>query len=155
MPRQPRLDAPGILQHVMARGIERRLIFIDDPDRKDFLAKFAQILEETQTQFHNRYKSVVCEENTYLLELIRYIYLNPLRAKLVSDMNALDVYPWTSHSTLMGNCKNPLIPVKTTTQNPTPGTHNSAVAPCPALSLAEKTVDDVLRRFGEPLKKQG
>ena len=49
MPRQPRLDAPGILQHVMARGIERRLIFVDDPDRKDFLARFAQILEETQT----------------------------------------------------------------------------------------------------------
>jgi hypothetical protein len=34
MPRQPRLDAPGVLQHVMARGIERRKIFWDDKDRK-------------------------------------------------------------------------------------------------------------------------
>ncbi len=37
MPRQPRLDAPGLLQHVMARGIERRDIFKDDKDRKAFL----------------------------------------------------------------------------------------------------------------------
>jgi hypothetical protein len=34
MPRQARLDAPGALQHVMARGIERRKIFWDDKDRK-------------------------------------------------------------------------------------------------------------------------
>jgi len=50
MPRQPRLDAPGVLQHVMARGIERREIFKDDKDRKSFLERFANILEETQTQ---------------------------------------------------------------------------------------------------------
>ena len=34
MPRQARLDAPGVLQHVMARGIKRRKIFWDDKDRK-------------------------------------------------------------------------------------------------------------------------
>jgi hypothetical protein len=34
MPRQPRLDSPCLLQHVMARGIERREIFKDDKDRK-------------------------------------------------------------------------------------------------------------------------
>jgi len=138
MPRQPRLDAPGVLQHVMARGIERRKIFWDDKDRTSFLERLALILEETQTQcyawalipnhfhillrtgpsasadasgcragptplskvmrrlmtgyavtfnirhrrsghlFQNRYKSVVCEEDPYLLELIRYIHLNHL-----------------------------------------------------------------------------
>ena len=50
MPRQPRLDAPGLLQHVMARGIERRDIFKDDKDRKSFLDRFANILDETQSQ---------------------------------------------------------------------------------------------------------
>jgi len=50
MPRQARLDAPGLLQHVMARGIERRKIFLGDKDRKFFLERFAIILEETQTQ---------------------------------------------------------------------------------------------------------
>ena len=50
MPRQARLDAPGALQHVLARGIERRKIFWDDEDRAGFLERLAMILEETQTQ---------------------------------------------------------------------------------------------------------
>ena len=50
MPRQPRLDAPGILQHVMARGIERREIFKDNKDRKSFVARLGDILTETKTQ---------------------------------------------------------------------------------------------------------
>jgi putative transposase len=41
--------------------------------------------------FQNRYKSLVCEEDTYLLELTRYIHLNPLRAGLVKDIKALDL----------------------------------------------------------------
>ncbi|MCK8602287.1 transposase, partial [Desulfoferrobacter suflitae] len=133
MPRQPRLDAPGLLQHVMARGIERKQIFKDGADRRDFLERLATILEETQTQcyawalipnhfhlllrtgatplskvmrrlmtgyavsfnkrhrraghlFQNRYKSIVCEEDPYLLELLRYIHLNPLRARLVGSL---------------------------------------------------------------------
>lgn len=47
MPCQPRLDAPVLLQHVMARGIERGEIFKDDRDRKSFLERLALILEET------------------------------------------------------------------------------------------------------------
>ena len=38
--------------------------------------------------FQNRYKSIVCEDDPYLLELTRYIHLNPLRAKMVTDLNA-------------------------------------------------------------------
>lgn len=52
--------------------------------------------------FQNRYKSIVCEEDTYLLELIRYIHLNPLRAGVVADLAALDSYPWAGHSIIMG-----------------------------------------------------
>ena len=52
--------------------------------------------------FQNRYKSIVCEEDPYLLELTRYIHLNPLRGGLVEDLKALGRYPWTGHSTLMG-----------------------------------------------------
>ncbi len=48
MPRQARLDAPGLLQHVMARGIERRKIFRDNKDRKSILDRLAIILEETR-----------------------------------------------------------------------------------------------------------
>lgn len=60
--------------------------------------------------FQNRYKSIVCEEDPYLLELIRYIHLNPLRAKLVQDLKQLDKCPWSGHSTILGRRKNPLIP---------------------------------------------
>jgi REP element-mobilizing transposase RayT len=42
--------------------------------------------------FQNRYKSILCQEDAYLMELVRYIHLNPLRAKIVSDMKALDKY---------------------------------------------------------------
>jgi putative transposase len=52
--------------------------------------------------FQNRYKSFVCEEDAYQLELLRYIHLNPLRAGLVEDLKALDSYPWSGHSVVMG-----------------------------------------------------
>jgi len=57
--------------------------------------------------FQNRYKSMVCEEDTYLLELMRYIHLNCIRAGLVADGEALDRYPWSGHSVLMGYQKRP------------------------------------------------
>ncbi|WDN89375.1 hypothetical protein BuS5_02343 [Desulfosarcina sp. BuS5] len=195
MPRQARLDAPGVLQHVMARGIERSKIFCDDKDRSSFLERLAVILEETQTQcyawalipnhfhlllrtgptplstvmrrlmtgyavtfnirhrrsghlFQNRYKSVVCEEDPYLQELIRYIHLNPLRAKLVKDLKELDKYLWTGHSALLGKRKNPLIPKQADQPN------RKSVIPNPKseMSLAERTIQDVLRYFGESFK---
>jgi hypothetical protein len=45
MPRGPRLDAPGVLHHVMARGIERQRIFQDDADREDVVQRMAMAIE--------------------------------------------------------------------------------------------------------------
>ena len=56
--------------------------------------------------FQNRYKSILCEEHTYLKELVRYIHLNPLRAKVVKDISALDRYRYSGHSYLMGKRTN-------------------------------------------------
>jgi hypothetical protein len=56
--------------------------------------------------FQNRYKSIVCEDDNYFLELVRYIHLNPLRAKQVQSMERLDKYPYSGHSFLMGKLKN-------------------------------------------------
>lgn len=53
--------------------------------------------------FQNRYKSIVCEEDAYLMELVRYIHLNPLRVGLVSGLDQLDRYAWTGHVVIMGN----------------------------------------------------
>ena len=52
--------------------------------------------------FQNRYKSIVCQEDAYLLELVRYIHLNLLRAGIVKDMNELNRSLWSGHSALMG-----------------------------------------------------
>ena len=56
--------------------------------------------------FQNRYKSIVCEEDAYLLELVRYIHLNPLRRLVVKDMEHLEEYPWTGHGVLVGKMEN-------------------------------------------------
>ncbi|MCP4748311.1 MAG: transposase, partial [Desulfobacteraceae bacterium] len=56
--------------------------------------------------FQNRYKSILCQKDPYFLELVRYIHLNPLRAKLVSDLRRLGGYPYAGHAVLMGKSSN-------------------------------------------------
>ena len=126
--------------------------------------------------FQNRYKSVVCEEDAYLLELIRYIHLNPLRAGLVKGLKELDKYPWAGHCTILGRCKNPLVPggsdqksgVSEQAPSPSEGlfvAENQApdsllrqqkmpsprnpCNPCQKMPLAEKTIEDLRHYFGE------
>ena len=167
MPRTARLDIPGLLHHVIVRGIERRSIFADDHDRQAFVDRFSFLLQETETSclawslmtnhlhlllrpekaklsifmrrlltgyavnfnlrhnrcghlFQNRYKSLLCDEETYFLELIRYVHLNPLRAGVVSSLEELDCYPWCGHAVLLGNS-----------------------------SLEEQCVDEILHHFGQ------
>ena len=55
--------------------------------------------------FQNRYKSIVCEEDQYLLELVRYIHLNPLRSGVVRSLEELDRYPWSGHGVLVGKVR--------------------------------------------------
>ena len=55
--------------------------------------------------FQNRYKSIICEDDPYLLELTRYIHLNPLRAGIVENTKDLDTYPWAGHSAIVGKLK--------------------------------------------------
>lgn len=52
--------------------------------------------------FQNRYKSILCQQETYLLELVRYIHLNPLRAGLVETLGSLDRYAYSGHCRIMG-----------------------------------------------------
>jgi REP element-mobilizing transposase RayT len=53
--------------------------------------------------FQNRYKSIVCQEDAYLLELVRYIHLNLLRAGIVKSMRGLNKSAWSGHSALVGH----------------------------------------------------
>ncbi|MFB0565497.1 MAG: transposase [Candidatus Aminicenantaceae bacterium] len=75
------------------------------------LSKVMQGIQQSYTSyFHNKYKSVghvfqarykaiLCEKDSYLLELVRYIHLNPVRAALVSD---IEDYLWSSHRVYLG-----------------------------------------------------
>ncbi len=54
--------------------------------------------------FQGRFKALLIDEDDYLLELVRYIHLNPLRAGIVKD---LDNYPWSSHGCFLGQRKTP------------------------------------------------
>jgi REP element-mobilizing transposase RayT len=149
MPRASRIDAPGALHHVTARGIERRRIFETDADRGDFLRRLGTVLPSTGTDclawclipdhfhllletgqvhlstvmrrlltgyaagfnrrrgrkgplFAGRYKSVLCQEETFLLPLVRHLHLNPFRAGLVEGLEELEDYPYAGHRALLG-----------------------------------------------------
>ena len=152
MPRQPRLDAPGALHHVMGRGIEKEKIFREDFDREDFVARLSDLCRDGHLIIHawalmpnhfhllirtgrqpiyksmkklltgyvvnfnrrhkryghlfqNRYKSILCEDDPYLLQLTRYIHLNPLRSGIVNSLEELGCYPWSGHSATVGFVK--------------------------------------------------
>lgn len=150
MPRQPRLHVPGLIYHIMGRGIEGCAIFRDDDDREGFLKRLSdgvgkpggpklyawallsnhfhlllrsgeENLSSTMRRlltghavrynlrhkrqghlFQNRFKSIIVEEETYFLELVRYIHLNPVRCGIVKDMEGLARHPYTGHSVIMG-----------------------------------------------------
>jgi putative transposase len=52
--------------------------------------------------FQDRFKSVLCQEQDYAKELIRYIHLNPLRAGMVSSLDQLKTFAWCGHGFLLG-----------------------------------------------------
>jgi len=52
--------------------------------------------------FQNRYKAIICQDDPYFLQLVRYIHLNHVRAGLIKTPEELAQYPWTGHGALMG-----------------------------------------------------
>lgn len=143
------MDIAGCMYHVVARGIERRKIFLDEEDYQDFTVRLGSALKKTGCKclawclmpnhfhlllvrgnrplselmrrlmtgyavyfnikhkraghlFQNRYKALLCDEEEYLLELVAYIHLNPLRAKMVETLEDLNKYSWCGHGSLMG-----------------------------------------------------
>lgn len=62
---------------------------------------FNRKYERSGHLFQNRYKSSVIDTERYLLELIRYIHLNPVRSGIVQSLESLSRYPWTGHYEIM------------------------------------------------------
>jgi len=146
MARPVRLEFPGAIYHLTARGNAQNDTFLDDEDRHLFLVCFGEIvarlgwlchayclmdnhyhllietpdgnlsegmrqLNGVYTQrfnrrhrrvghlFQGRFKAIVVERDSYLLELCRYVVLNPLRARRVKH---IEHYPWSSYPATMG-----------------------------------------------------
>lgn len=146
MSRPLRLQYPGAVYHVTARGNARQAIARDDRDRQQFVATVATMVEQYQvvchawvlmnnhyhllletpqanlshalrhlngvyTQafnrrhrrmghlFQGRYKAIVVDKEGYLLELCRYVVLNPVRAKVVTEPQA---WRWSSYRATAG-----------------------------------------------------
>jgi len=63
---------------------------------------FRKKLKTRGSLFQDRPKTIVCQDQNYLQELIRYIHLNPIRAGQIKSLSRLATYKWTGHSVLMG-----------------------------------------------------
>ena len=132
MVRPLRIEFPGAVYHITARGNARAKIFKDDADRDAFLSVLEQVLtqfdwllhayclmdnhyhlmiETTEANlsagmrqlngvytqrfnrrhrrvghvFQGRFKAIVVDRDSYLLELCRYVVLNPVRARMVRE----------------------------------------------------------------------
>jgi putative transposase len=55
--------------------------------------------------FQNRFKSILCQKDSYFLELVRYIHLNPIRARIVDNLEELNKYDYCGHSVIIGRKK--------------------------------------------------
>jgi len=146
MARQLRLEYPGALYHITARGNEQQTIFRAQTDRQHFLTLLGREILQQQwrcyayclmdnhyhllldtpepnlsrgmrrlngsyTQRFNwrhhrvghllqgRFKSIVVERESYLLELCRYVVLNPVRAGMVG---APTEWAWSSYRATAG-----------------------------------------------------
>lgn len=151
MARPLRLQFPGALYHITARGNDRKAIYRADSDRKQFLFLLAHAIDryvlilhayvlmgnhyhlllETREAnlslalrhlnglyttyfnrtyhrvghlFQGRYKAILVEKESYLLELSRYIHLNPLRSRMKERLNS---YPWSSYLDYIGRRQAP------------------------------------------------
>ena len=75
------------------------------------LSRLMQVLLTSHAQWHNRkyrqsghlfqgrYRAILCDKDSYLLELTRYIHLNPVRARIAKEPHA---YPWSSYRAYLG-----------------------------------------------------
>jgi len=70
---------------------------------RDICFRYTQYIntmhKKTGPLFQPRHKAILIDDKNYLLELVRYIHLNPVRAGMVKKP---DLYPWSSHHAHMG-----------------------------------------------------
>ena len=61
---------------------------------QSYTAYFNKTYKTVGHLFQGRYKAILCDRDQYLVSLVKYIHLNPVRAKIATTPEA---YPWSSH----------------------------------------------------------
>ena len=93
--------------HLLIRVSSKPLSKLMSPLLSGYGTQYNHRKKRSGYVLQNRYKSILCDADNYLLELIRYIHLNPLKAKVVDTLSTLDRYPWSGHAGVMGNHAQP------------------------------------------------
>ena len=151
MARPLRLEFPGAVYHITARGNAQQAIFDDDDDRQRFLHLLGrEVLQQNwfcyayclmDNHYHllletpeanlswgirrlngnygqsynlrhrqvghllqGRYKAILVERESHLMELCRYVVLNPVRASMATRV---EKWPWSSYQATVGKVKSP------------------------------------------------
>jgi REP-associated tyrosine transposase len=126
MARMPREEVEGGIFHVFARGNRRQQIYLDDVDRRRYLAMLGSVVKQYDWRclayclmenhvhllletpranlgghlFQGRYGSVRVTTDAQLWMLARYLALNPVEAELCERPGE---WPWSSHGAVIGS----------------------------------------------------
>jgi REP element-mobilizing transposase RayT len=88
--------------HLLIETKERPLSKILQGINQSYTIYFNKRYRTVGHLFQGRYKAILCEKDAYLLSLVKYIHLNPIRAGVVKS---LEEYPWSSHRCYVRNVK--------------------------------------------------
>ncbi|MCM0081130.1 transposase [Geomonas sp. Red32] len=89
--------------HLLLRPTRQRLTTLMLPLLVGYARGFNKRHGRRGRLFRGRYKSVACEDNTVLKELVRYLHLHPLRSGEVAKYKDLESHPWCGHGAIIGS----------------------------------------------------
>lgn len=81
------MDAPGVLHHVMGRGIERKYIFWNNADRNDFLERLAALATDGAMYI---YAWVLMPNHFHILCKTKNLPLSASMRKILTDLRSTD-----------------------------------------------------------------
>lgn len=95
--------------HLVVRTAEFPLARLMKPLNSMYAGYFNKKYSRRGYLFQDRFKSIASQDQGYIEEMIRYVHLNPVRAKVCKTIVELDHYPWCGHGAIMGNISRPFM----------------------------------------------
>ncbi|MBN1595138.1 transposase [candidate division FCPU426 bacterium] len=92
--------------HLLIRASENPLSYVLSRVLSGYAKAFNKKYKRRGYLFQNRFKSILCQEDRYFMELIRYIHLNPVRAGFIKTPEELKKYPYCGHGVIIGRNEN-------------------------------------------------